>query len=58
MTISKPVRATEEAFKELKLLAVEEGRTIGKMLEIAVKEYKRRKSDGQSEHNQRISNDA
>lgn len=58
MTISKPVRATEATFKELKILAAEEGRTIGKMLEIVVQEYKRREQNGQSADNQTISNNA
>jgi hypothetical protein len=38
-TISKPVRASEETFKAFKILAVTEGRTMGKMLEILIKKY-------------------
>ncbi len=43
-TISKAVRASEETFKILKVLAAEEGRTMGKMLEILVQEYRKQQA--------------
>ena len=50
MTVLKAINVNPEVFKEFRKISIEEGQTVGRMLEILIEAYKKQqevKEDGQ-----------
>lgn len=56
MTVLKAINVNPDVFKEFRKISIEEGKTVGKMLEILIEAYKKQqevKEDGQVLANQK-----